>query len=59
MCSSDLYAHVPDDQFRAGRAHLLTALLDGPVLFRTPEGRFQWEVPARANLTAELHTLTT
>jgi predicted metal-dependent HD superfamily phosphohydrolase len=53
------YAHVPDDQFRAGRSQLLDALLDGPSLFRTPHGRHRWETPARANLTTELHTLTT
>lgn len=50
------YAHVPDDQFRAGRALVLRALLDGPSLFRTPRGRSEWEAQARANLSGELHT---
>lgn len=48
------YAHVPNDQFRAGRAAVLRALLDGPSLFSTPEGRRRWEASARANLTTEL-----
>ncbi|WP_234789702.1 metal-dependent phosphohydrolase [Mycolicibacterium mucogenicum] len=51
------YAHVPDAQFREGRAALLSSLLAGPALFRTPHGHAEWEAPARANLTAELRTL--
>ncbi|PPK70332.1 HD domain-containing protein [Actinokineospora auranticolor] len=52
------YAHVPDDAFRAGRAAVLRDLLALPTLYRTPHGRAAWEIPARANLTAELATLT-
>jgi predicted metal-dependent HD superfamily phosphohydrolase len=48
------YAHVPDEAFRAGRAAVLAALLDQPVLFRHHPG---WEAPARANLRRELATL--
>lgn len=51
------YAHVPDARFREGRAALLSSLLAGPALFRTPHGHAEWEAPARANLTAELRTL--
>ena len=51
------YADTPDDQFRTGRAALLSSLLAGPSLFRTPHGRREWETPARSNLAAELRTL--
>ncbi|BEK94301.1 HD domain-containing protein [Nocardia seriolae] len=52
------YAHVPDDLFRPGRAAVLGALADQPALFRTPTGRARYEDAARANLAAELATLT-
>jgi predicted metal-dependent HD superfamily phosphohydrolase len=52
------YAHVPDDAFRAGRAEILQRLLDGTALFRTSIGREYWEATARANVEAELRTLT-
>lgn len=52
------YAHVPDDAFRIGRTTVLIQLLALPALFRTPLGREQWEAPARANVEAELRTLT-
>ena len=52
------YAHVPEDVFRAGRAHIIEALLAGPALYRTPIARKRWEQAARANLVAELQTLT-
>jgi predicted metal-dependent HD superfamily phosphohydrolase len=52
------YAHVPDDDFRAGRARVLIQLLALPALFRTPLGRERWEAAARANVEAELRTLT-
>jgi predicted metal-dependent HD superfamily phosphohydrolase len=49
------YAFVPEDAFRAGRAAILRGLLDLPALFHAhPE----WEAPARANLRAELETLS-
>ncbi|WP_374774581.1 hypothetical protein OG756_17950 [Streptomyces sp. NBC_01310] len=53
------YGFVPDEAFRAGRAAVLRRLLDLPRLFRTPYGTAHWEAPARANLAAELATLTT
>ena len=52
------YARVPEDAFRAGRAHIIEALLAGPALYRTPMARKRWEQAARANLAAELQTLT-
>jgi predicted metal-dependent HD superfamily phosphohydrolase len=51
------YEHVPDADFRAGRAAILRDLLAQPTLFRTPTGRARWESPARANLTTELACL--
>jgi predicted metal-dependent HD superfamily phosphohydrolase len=52
------YAHLDDESFRAGRAGALRGLLALPALFHTPHGRLRWEGPARANLEAELDTLT-
>ncbi|HEX2175929.1 MAG TPA: metal-dependent phosphohydrolase [Nocardioidaceae bacterium] len=51
------YAHVPDDQFRAGRAAVLRALLGLDRLYRTEAAHARWEQPARANLSAELDRL--
>ena len=44
------FAHVADEDFRAGRAAVLTDLASKPSLFHTPQGRELWESPARANL---------
>ncbi|MRH93278.1 HD domain-containing protein [Nocardia sp. SYP-A9097] len=52
------YAHVPLDLFRAGRAAVLRGLVDQPHLFRTPIGQSRYDELARANLAAELATLT-
>lgn len=52
------YAHVPDEQFRAGRAAVLEQLLALPSLFRTPVGRERWQARAEENLRAELAGLT-
>lgn len=52
------YAHVPDDLFRPGRAAVLTALVQQDNLFRTPTARARYDAPARANLTAEIASLT-
>jgi predicted metal-dependent HD superfamily phosphohydrolase len=46
------YAHVSDDQFRAGLTAVLGAVLDGPSMFATPEGRRRWETAAQTNLAA-------
>ena len=51
------YAHVPDEDFRAGRASILRALLDGPSIYRTPHARTYWEALARANLSREFNDL--
>jgi predicted metal-dependent HD superfamily phosphohydrolase len=51
------YAHVPAEQFRAGRAAILRELAAAPTLFRTDVGRARWEPAARANLDAELAEL--
>jgi predicted metal-dependent HD superfamily phosphohydrolase len=52
------YGFVPDDAFREGRAAVLRHLLALPRLFRTPYGRREWEERARANLRAELESLS-
>lgn len=52
------YAHVPDDLFRAGRAHVLSGLLALPTLYRIEPVRTQWEAAARANIQRELAALT-
>ncbi len=51
------YAAVPDEEFRAGRAGILRALLDLPALFRTATARERWEADARHNLATELMLL--
>jgi predicted metal-dependent HD superfamily phosphohydrolase len=48
------YAHVPDDDFAAGRAQVLKALLELPSIYRLEPLRAQWEERARANLQKEL-----
>jgi len=52
------YAHVPDDAFRDGRAQVLRALLELPSIYRLAPVREAWEAKARANLEAELKTLS-
>ncbi|RXR27387.1 DUF4031 domain-containing protein [Oerskovia turbata] len=52
------YAHVPDEQFVAGRAAVLEQLLALPSLFRTPLGRDRWQERAEHNLRTELASLT-
>ncbi|WP_406073091.1 metal-dependent phosphohydrolase [Micromonospora sp. NBC_01638] len=52
------YAHVPEPVFRAGRASVLTGLLELPALFRLPQLASRWEEPARDNVRRELATLT-
>lgn len=51
------YAHVPDAQFRAGRAAILRDLLAKPHLFHTAYAREHWETLARGNVERELATL--
>ena len=52
------YAHVPDADFRAGRAAILRDLLAKPHLFHTAYARERWEAAARANVERELVVLT-
>jgi predicted metal-dependent HD superfamily phosphohydrolase len=52
------YAHVPDPDFRAGRAVVLRHLLAADPLYRTEAGRRRWQRAARANLSDELADLT-
>ncbi|MBM7076670.1 HD domain-containing protein [Micromonospora humida] len=51
------YAHVPEADFRTGRARVLDGLLALPALFRLPPLAARWEEPARANLRRELSGL--
>ncbi len=51
------FAHVADDDFRAGRAGVLADLAAKPTLFHTEQGRSLWEASARANLADELEEL--
>ena len=52
------FAHVADDDFRAGRAGVLADLASKPHLFHTAQARSLWESAARANLERELAELT-
>jgi predicted metal-dependent HD superfamily phosphohydrolase len=51
------FAHVGDDDFRVGRASVLSDLAAKPALFHTAQARELWEAPARANLQRELGEL--
>ena len=52
------YAHVTADDWRTGRTQVLRSFLDRPALFATPTGRARWEARARANLAAEVASLS-
>ncbi len=52
------YAHVSADDWRTGRTQVLRSFLDRPALFATPTGRARWEARARANLAAEVASLS-
>ncbi|HEV8529741.1 MAG TPA: hypothetical protein VGS60_19765 [Actinomycetes bacterium] len=51
------YSHVPERDYRAGRAAVLTTLAARPHLFHTGHGRTAWEQAARANIARELQGL--
>ena len=51
------HADVSDDDFAAGRAAVLRALLAKPTLFHTNAARERWEAAARANVERELAQL--
>lgn len=52
------YRHLDDGGWRAGRAAVLRGLLDRPTVYITATALLLWERRARANLAAELATLT-
>jgi predicted metal-dependent HD superfamily phosphohydrolase len=52
------YGWVPEDEFRAGRAKILGALLARPILYRTAAFRERYERQARANLRRSLASLS-
>ncbi|MBO9523073.1 MAG: hypothetical protein J7518_16190 [Nocardioidaceae bacterium] len=51
------FAHVPDEDFRAGRLAVLTELLARESLFRTEHARRAWDPRARENLAREISEL--
>lgn len=51
------YAHVPEPDFAAGRAAVLSDLLAKETLFHTAVARERWEERARENLARELADL--
>lgn len=53
------YQHLSDEEFRVGRTQVLEGLLEKESLFSTPFARISWEADARANIAAEMATLTT
>jgi predicted metal-dependent HD superfamily phosphohydrolase len=52
------YGHLDDEAWRTGRSQLLRRFIARPAIFATAGGRRRWEARARANVTAELATLT-
>ncbi|HEX7738493.1 MAG TPA: hypothetical protein VF426_02465 [Marmoricola sp.] len=52
------YAHIDDASFVEGRIAVLQDLLARESLFHTDDARAHWDAPARANLTAEIESLT-
>jgi predicted metal-dependent HD superfamily phosphohydrolase len=51
------YEHVPDSQYRDGRAAILRPLLHRDRIYRTSHALHSWETPARINLGRELSRL--
>ncbi|CAN5793746.1 hypothetical protein BH24ACT15_BH24ACT15_12040 [soil metagenome] len=47
------YAHVPDQQWRTGRAAVLRGFLARDRIYHSPLAYDRWEAAARRNLTAE------
>ncbi|MDJ1370150.1 DUF4031 domain-containing protein [Gulosibacter molinativorax] len=52
------YAHVPEADFRRGRALILRGYLDRPRIYRLESAVSLWEARARENLRAEIASLT-
>lgn len=51
------YVHVPDEQWREGRARVLQGFLDRPRIYGTPQFHAARERRARENLAASLRSL--
>lgn len=51
------YAHVPETEYRSGRAAILGPLLHRDRIYRTSHALHGWETPARINLGRELNRL--
>jgi predicted metal-dependent HD superfamily phosphohydrolase len=51
------YAHVPDSDYRKGRAAILGPLMHRDRIYRTSHALHSWETPARINLGRELTRL--
>ena len=51
------FDHVPDDDYRKGRAAILGPLLHRDRIYRTSHALHTWETPARINLWRELSRL--
>lgn len=51
------YAHMPDADFAAGRARILSSYLEQPVIYRSETARAVWEAKARENLAREIAEL--
>ena len=51
------YEHVPDTEYRNGRAAILAPLLHRDRIYRTSHALHAWETPARINLGRELTRL--
>lgn len=52
------HGHLSDETWATGRADVLRRLLARPALYATTPARAWWEARARANMTAELASLT-
>jgi predicted metal-dependent HD superfamily phosphohydrolase len=52
------YGHVSATDWCTGRTRILQSFLDRPSLFATPTGRTRWESRARANIAAEVASLS-
>jgi predicted metal-dependent HD superfamily phosphohydrolase len=53
------YAHVPEPEYRIGRAKVLRSFLSREFIYHTPTFRDLYESPARANLARTIARLTT
>lgn len=52
------YAHVPEPDFRVGRATILRGYLEQRTIYRTHTARSLWETRARLNLEREIRDLS-